>query len=437
MRKVLILSASFLILLFSCKKEGVLSPDFAENSSFSFFTDEVEIQSRTVKADTILTSNLSNAIIGEYQDSIFGKTTASAYFQVLLSSNALRFFEDGQIPSTDSVVLSLEYDGSYGDLNLAQTFEVFRLTEDLDSETDYYSNASVMSESSPLASHQFIPNLDSNVNIRQPNSFGSIDTLELRPQLRIRLDKSLGDEILSKSDQSEVSDNDNFTNFFKGFKVTVLPSSNSFNTNALLYFALTASNSKMTIYYHADTIPKSVDFPINSSSVRFTQFQHDYTNSIVETSLGKTNDTLFSYLMSMGSVETVLSFSDLSNVITDPNTLINKAELVLPAAEGDFLVDGFASSLLLVKKNESGQLEFISDFFEGLSFFGGELNNLSEDYKFNITRYVQSIVNGSNDDDELYIVVTERATSGQRAVLYGTKNPSRNIKLNLYYSKTQ
>ncbi len=436
-RKVSLLSASFLLFFSSCKKDGELNPEFAKNSSIALFTNEIPITTKTVKTDSILTDNLSTALIGEFQDSVFGNTKASCYFQVLLSSNALKFGENIQLLSTDSVVLSLEYNGYYGDLTQSQTFEVYRLEEELNEETSYYSNSNVQTQSTILGNSTFVPNLDSMLSIKQPNTFGGIDSIKVNPQLRIRLDNAIGDEILSKSDQAEVSNNENFTQFIKGLKVESNSSPTMDNTNAILYFALTASNSKMTVYYHDDTTAKSIDFPINSSSVRFNSFEHDHSGTPVELALNSSQDSLYSHLMAMSSVETIIRFSDINQFFNGERVLVNKAELFIPAVNDSYLVNDFASSLIVVTEDESGTLQFIPDFFEGSSYFGGNFDAISQTYKFNITRYIQGLINGSISNNELVLLVTGSGVKSERVVIYGPKNPSNKIKLNLYYSKTQ
>lgn len=443
LRKALSLSASFLLLFSACKKEEISNTAFAENTIAFSFTDTLRVESSTVQGDSILADKISTGLVGIYKDSVFGKSIAQIHVQPLLPSNSLVFGQPGENLVVDSIVLSLEYNGFYGDKTKSQTIDVFRIDEQLESSTSYYSNTQVQTIASPLATKSFVPNTDSSVQILQPNQVGGIDTVKLNPQLRIPLDISLASEILSKSGQAEVSDNDNFTAFFKGLKIAAQdPGNLGNNENAILYFALTSTNTKMTIYYktesNSDTIPRSVDFPINSSSVRFTTFQHDYTGTPVETALQNTSfDAQHSYTIAMAGVESVIKFPTIKSFFKDDDKIINRAELIIPAASGSYANSGIANTVIIASRNENNQLQFIPDFFEGSSYFGGQYDASTNSYTFNIGRYLQGLINGTENEKGLTLLITGSAVKAERLVLQGADNPNGKIRLHLYYSNTQ
>ncbi|KAA3649133.1 MAG: DUF4270 family protein [Bacteroidetes bacterium] len=440
LRKVLLLSASFLLLFQSCKKEGVLNPEFAEDFSSATFTDTTKIVAITEIGDTILADKISTGLAGVFRDSVFGITVASTHVQALLPSNSLVFGTSSETLTTDSVILSLEYNGYYGDKNISQTIDVYRINELLDNSTSYYSNTNVQTIPSILGSKTFIPNFDSTVRITVPNGVGGTNQINLDPQLRIKLDNSLGDEILAESGKSAVANSENFVKLLNGLKIRPRDTSGiSNNEKAILYFALTSSNTKMTIYYTATSqsasVSKSIDFPINSSSARFNTFSHNYTNSEVEKALQHT-DSSFTYTLAMAGVQTKITFPTIKNTFKDKQSVINKAELFIPVATGSYSEFGFAQSLILASKDESGVLQFIPDFFEGSGYFGGQFDAASNSYKFNITRYIQGLINGSQNTNGLILLVSGSAVKANRAAIYGPTNPINNLKLNLYYSKT-
>jgi len=445
MRKAFILSASFFLILSACKKEGELSPDFVQNTSASFFTDSIKIESKTRKGDSILADRVATGLVGQYQDSAFGKTTASIYLQPLLPTNSLVLAEAGEELLLDSVVLSLEYENFFGDTTVPQTFDVFELAEELDNTTDYFSDTSIQTLPNPLGSKTFTPRPESPSRINQPNLTGGIDTVSLSPQLRIRLSDDLGNRILSKSGEKELDNNFDFLEFFKGIKITPRAGL-SFNDNqaAILYFALTATETKMAVFYSVvsasgDTSNSLLNFPINSTSVRFSTFEHDYSIGAVSSNLqNKQNDSLFSLVQAMAGVETALSFPNLKNQFDGQNIVINKAELVLPAASGSYAKFGVASTLVLASRDESGVLQFIPDINESADFFGGDFDPGRGAYVFNIPRFIQGVLNGTQRDRGLTVLVTGAAVKAERVVLLAPGNGSNDgIKLNLFYSKTQ
>ena len=448
LRKVVILSASFLLLLSACKKEGELNPEFAENTSFTFYTDSIRINTSTRKSDSVLADRIATGLLGTYKDSSFGKTTSSIIVQPQLPSNSLILGEDNEQLFVDSVVLSLSYSNWFGDTSIAQNIEVFRLDEVLDAENSYYSTSLVSTFPTAVGLKSFVPNPSTEPIVLLPNASGGIDTSALTPQVRIRLDDALGTEILSKSGEVELSNNSNFTAFFNGLKIT--PNEQMMlndNEKAILYFALTSSQTKMTVFYSAvninngDTIKQLVDFPVNSSSVRFNTFEHDFSSGAVQMNLNDgENDSIYSYTLAMAGVETVIKFPDLKQQFQDKNIVVNKAELVLPVASGSYSQFGLARTMTLAARDASGRLQFIPDNdprLETPAYFGGTYVETDNEYRFNISRYIQGYINGLENENGLTLLVSGSAVKAERAVILAQGNQGRKIKLNLYYSNTQ
>lgn len=444
MRKVLFLSASFFIFFGGCRKDGELDPDFIQRTSSSFFTDSVLIKANTVIGDSILADQIATGLVGTYQDSSFGSTVASLYIQPLLESNALTLADPGEQLLLDSIVLSLKYESFFGDTSVMQTISVLELDEVLSSETNYYSDTNIVVKPEVLATKEFFPKPTTSVIIHQPNSTGGIDTVSLEPQLRVRLSDSLGDRILAKSGKQELESNTDFINYFKGIKI-IPHISGPLNNNekAILYFALTSSETQMVIHYklidnQGDTTPMVLNFPINSSSVRFSTFENNFSLGAVQANLidGK-DDSSFSYVQAMAGVETVLRFPNIIERFEEEKIVVNKAELVLPVASGSYAKFGVATTLILASRDQDRILQFTPDFFESGGFLGGEYDADEGVYTFNIARYIQGVLNGTESPTGLTILVTGSAVKAERAVLLAPGNTSRKIKLNLFYSKTQ
>lgn len=443
MRKVVILSASFLIAFNACKKEGELTPDFVENTSLAFFSDSTVVESITRIGDSVLADKVSTGLVGVYRDSSFGKTNADLYMQPLLPTNALVFSEPDETTSLDSIVLSLEYSGHFGDTTIPQTFDVFRLTESLDFEESYYSDTSIQTEATSLGSVTFTPTPNTKTTINQPNNSGGIDTVEVTSQLRIKLSAAFGNELLSKSGGAELVSNSSFTEFFKGVKVVARDNGSvANNENSILYFRLTATNTKMSLYYkqinsQLDTTNRVVDFPVNTSSVRFNTFKHDYSNSGVNDVLQNPGaSTKLAYTEAMASVETVIRFPKLKDAFKK-KILVNKAELILPVYQGSYDKFGVASSIIVATRDNTGSLQFIPDSFESTEYFGGTYDESNQRYRFNITRYVQGLLNGSQSNNGLTVLVTGSAVKAERVVFLNENNTGNKFQLNLYYTNTQ
>ncbi len=443
MRKAIALSACFLLVgLYACKEEGDLNPDFVESGLAGRFSDAIEITAQAKTVDSILTDGVSNGLVGIYRDSVFGLSKASFYVQPLLISNFQVFYEPDETFITDSVVISFPYRSIFGDSSQT-TLEVYRLDEKLESSAIYYSDDTARIIPALLGSKTFLPNNTSNVVIARPNLGGSYDTLTLAPQIRISLDNALGDEILAKSGMAEVENNVNFTNFLKGFRIqtpdALQPGQNGIS---ILSLALTNIQSKLSVFFTAvdpngDSSKKVVDFPITSNSARFSNYKHNYTGSAIQNIIddGKV-DSLYLYASGMAGIQTELQFPNLKDRFKDSSIVVNNAELVLPLAKGSYTRTGFADQLILASKNESGGLEFLDDFFEGINYFGGSYDISRNAYVFNINRYIQSIIQGTSTSKALVVLVEGSATSPERSVLFGPAQSNEKIKLNLYYSNT-
>ncbi len=406
----------------------------------SFFTSEVNIISSSLRGDSIISDKVATGLLGEYRDSVFGKVTAAVTLQPLLPTNFLMLGTANEQLIADSLILTLPYLNLYGDTT-AQQVEVYEVAEELSIEKIYYSNYVPAVESGILGSKQLIPRLNENILVKRPDNFGNVNTEAVDPQLRVKLDHALAAEILNASGTADLSNDDNFKKFLKGFYLKVNNATSPVNNQyGIMYLRLTASNSKLSLFYTTinnanDSIPKVVDFPLKSSSVRFNTFQHDYSNSVVENKLDGVPDSVNFYLQTMGGVQASIQFPDLKNQLGNKNILINKAELIVPAINGSYVEEGFPSSILVLRKNEAGILQIIPDIEEGASYYGGILT-ADNTYRFNIARYMQKLIDGDYADPRLYFYINGAPVNAQRLVIGGPAAPAnQKIKLNLYYSK--
>jgi hypothetical protein len=83
-------------------------------------------------------------------------------------------------------------------------------------------------------------------------------------------------------------------------------------------------------------------------------------------------------------------------------------------------------SLSLMKIDSAGYTSFLVDETEGPEYFGGTYNRAARTYSFRITRYVQSVLQGTTKNCDLYIMVNNPAKNlltPNRIVLTGTHPP--------------
>ena len=120
---------SILIAVVACrKKENTLGKDLLNSNQYlnGITTDTFYLASSVLIEDSVITDNVSNVVLGQYKDPVFGDFNASFYTQLRITGTNPDFGNINEIV-VDSMVLGLEYAGYYGDLS-AQTFEVFEVS---------------------------------------------------------------------------------------------------------------------------------------------------------------------------------------------------------------------------------------------------------------------------------------------------------------------
>jgi len=426
LRKALFLSAIFfLTMLFSCKKDGKLSPDFDNDNVAIRFTDTFSITSKVIQEDSLRTDLSTTNLLGLYNDSIFGPMSSSIYTQLLLTGVNVDFNNSISNPTIlDSITLTLDYQGIYGDVAAPMTVEVYKLSSPLDANTDYYSNSSVPHETSPIASVTFIPNIN---NV-----------------LRIKLNDSFGDSLIF---HSPYVDNTVFTSFFNGLYITVKDSVTGTTipkaSGSIGYFDLNSSSSVVSLYYHNNDVLKNstkYDFLINSDGIKFSHFEHNYTGTDIAAHLNNspTKDTTVTYVSSMAGVKTKIEIPNIKDLTNDGPVAINKAEIIFTVEDDTDETFAFApSSLSLVGVDAAGDAVFLPDFFEGQDHYGGILtdNGTKKTYTFNITRHIHQLIYFTATDYGMYLIANGSTTTANRAVISSENSSGFNIKLEITYSK--
>ena len=413
----------------SCKDPDELGLEVLPNADqvSVLHTDSTTLITRTVREDTLIGRGLSAQLLGSYDDPVFGRSDASLYTQVRLGLIPAIGQTGTLVP--DSLILSMVYAGYYGDTTTTQTVHVYRINEDISTDSLYYTSKtfSLNSPQDDLANgFTFKP---------KPATTVSVDSSAQPAQLRIPLSMALADSLLAWNGTPQFADNATWIQNFKGLFIKVDPLNGS-GMGAISYFNLNNLGSKMTLYYH-DTVSHQYDFSLYASTTVSHQ-EHDYHSSATDVghqlSDSTYNDTL-NYVQSMGGVKTKITFPYLKNLIESGNVLVNKAELEIYVQPGSTTVYEAPPKLFLAYLDSSGKSFFMTDFFEGASYFGGTYNATTHTYKFNIARHLQKIFNGTVTDYGLYLLASGAAVQANRAIIGSSKNPTTPMKLHLFYTR--
>jgi len=436
------------LILDGCKKDNtILGFDKQlQGSELNVVSDSLTLETTTIKENPLLTDKVKLNLLGSYNDPVFGYTSASFYTQFNLGSNTISF---GKNAVLDSVVLHLKHINHYGKLT-PQNFKIYEITQDINVDNKYYSNDRIGYEKEIGVLHHipkkinqvensinsgYSDNSDSKTNAtKYENKIGNLSnyTPSSLNVMKIKLSSDFGQKFLN-SDSINFTKNGLFIKLFKGLYITTTNANQAVGDGAILYFDLLSPESKITIYYK-DKTAKFYDFVINTNCARFNYFEHNYTNSIVGNHLNKEKDTV-AYIQPLAGVKTHISFPNLKK-FGNKKIAINKAELILPVDENT--ISEFYTppiKIFLETTDESGNKKFILDsyFKENLysDYFGGNYNAEKKEYRFNIGRHINAIIQGTQKDFGLDVIVFEDTENADRVVLRGGNK----MKLKIIYTE--
>lgn len=324
-RRVQILSATFFCIslsLVSCKKDPLIGKSALDPSSLlgSNEKDTFQLKTYTIEEDSVATKNPDRALLGAYNDPVFGTVNASFYTQISLSNPG--FTDFGSDVTIDSVMLSLQYTGYYGEAT-AQNFEVYEVTEALDASADakYYTFTNVnYNQSNDLV----VPG--QGTITPKPNTYARVGNDTLAPQLRIPLKTAFASQLMAGV--ANYTTQETFREFFKGIYVKVTNTNPASGTGGVLYFNLSAINSKLTIYYKNGTSAKTFAYLMNNNNVDFNHVDFNRTGKPIDNVINNPAAGQSQFYAQAFTSRAAIEFPSVSNI--PKNSVIHKAQLILP-----------------------------------------------------------------------------------------------------------
>ena len=200
-----------------------------------------------------------------------------------------------------------------------------------------------------------------------------------------------------------------FVPFFKGLHFSVSPTQSS---SSILYFNLIDGGSKLTIYYN-DSLSYDLLFGASATRVNHFEMQEDLD---VQNMLA---------VQSMAGLEVYLDFNNLQFLKDSlSDKIVNRALISFTEQNATDLPH---SSLSLIRLDTNGTRYFLEDILEGQSHFGGELT--SNTYSFNITKFLQNLVQDKYEVNTLILVPTGESINANRTEI------NQNIELNIIYTE--
>lgn len=390
--------------------------------------DTLSLYATTQLDDSVRADDQLNVMLGSINDPEFGSTRVGFYTQLRSSQSSVAF--DVENIEVDSVVLSVVYDEDQYGSNYAQEFEVYELSEQMYSDSAYFSSRTLSHKSQDLV----LP--ESRVQVPAPDQMVHLANDTVDPQLRLRLNSEFGEKVINQTD----SLNNYFSEFIKGLYVTVSDQDIPPGSGGIHYYDLLDSDSKVTLYYTETTgdesEQKEFELLINSNAVYFSRPTHDYSmaNSDLMAQLAgdESSGQHTVFIQAAAGLRTEISIPHLEQLSND-TMAINKAELVIPiAAFTDFPPP---DRVYVLGRNAEGTAFFLPDFLEGDAHMGGFLNQVDLEYRLNISRWVQQVLQGSRENAPLEIVSQWAASTANRAILHGPEHADRQMRLVVHYTK--
>ena len=386
------------LLFASCEDEEsslgidlVDSTTFYHGSQYTLYAD----QAWTEYEDSLLSSNYSYGILGNYHDATFGKVSSILYTQIALPTNTTDIsFEEGMI--IDSVVLSFAKTQVFPDTTRSYTFhfEVMQLAEAVLSDTSYYSYQSL-----PVSNVKLF---DAPVSV----SYG--DTV-----ISLRLDTAVN-SILRRTATAE-----EFIEATKGLRIRIKEGSDEGMVGIDFSSTQTCLRAHYHYIYNNDTTVGYYTFLMGAGTAHFTQFIHDYSGTIFA-SHATVPGTYRLYLEPFGGQRVRLNFDrDLKAFHqAHPWAVIHHAELILPVAPED---DGIMpDQILTLATDEAGTDNYIDDLLDiyTLKGYDGTYNAQKKHYRMRITQHLQGLLRQGTDRGNL-LLLNSRRHAAPRAILYG------------------
>jgi len=334
------------------------------------------------------TSNLTADELGDFNDPIFGRTTAAVYAQVRIGSVTAPTWNSSS--TMDSIVLTLKMSDittqlvtnmSMGNNNFAgQTWHLFKVANTINTGLVYPSDTS-------LATSMEIGN-----GVVRFNGSDSILTLSIKGS---KINKIFKDSMFdSTGNASLFTDPTYFDQLMHG--IYILPDSvltGAGNTGEIAPFNLSDSTSKLSIFYNGNLSPWFM--VMNSPAERINVYTHNFTNTIAWKNASnppKNNDRV--YLQSLGGMRCIVTIPNLANLVKNNMIAVNQAEFIFPKVDSsaDPYNADYPPKILFRPRTYNGNDSLYNFTDETIDYYQQNYQTASKSYKYIMTRYIQRLL---------------------------------------------
>ena len=424
-----LISAITLILtisLFSCKDDDSLIGDGFIQNKIGVKYDTIDVSLKTLPYSNIteIGNQVSQCLVGEYVDPVFGRHQAQSMFDFVPQSNQFSF---GNSPINGKLTLELKYNGYFYGLDTTNDIhlKVYKLNKTLNdtnlitvadlNASDYYNSSDLIGE----------------INYK-PDSVGEI--------LSIDLSDELAQDFLDNRDS--LSNDTSFQNFFKGIIITGDKGS---GTGRILSFYLNDYSTRLHLTFNNDsTNDLAFSFLTGSSSEnigthRYNYFLHHYNEGSINSYMN--SDTTFkdnipyAFIQSIRGLDILVSGNfENSPWFGDPkHNVINKAFLSLEAtSELESTPDTQSlkppGSLVITEISDSASVPIdgnlstaIVDYLSSSGLESPQVIDTSSNiYEFKLSGFIHAKNTSNKSNFNIWVRSANSTISANRAVFYSS-----------------
>lgn len=373
-----------------------------------------DISAYTIFDTNLLTSSYYTAIVGHYNDDVYGDVSSQIFSQIAISGNSGIDFTPYHI---DSVILSLVITERYPIATTSQNIhlKINQLAEAFSKDSNFHSTDSI-----PISSTCF---LDTTLAI------APTDTM---------IELSLNNDFIAAITAKSFSSQDDFISTIKGICFQIVASESD---RAMFTFDFAKEKSGITVHYTLNDASNTYKLLLGyvsttSPSTHFCHFYHRYSGDLLRLQQGLIDSIEGSnklYLEPMGGTAVKFNIDGYIKAFhqNHPRAVIHYAELLLPL---DVNADAYPPEKIIAYRSyESGLNIFINDFLTNYNGYDGTYHADEKYYRLRITQHMQELLNqGADYGTTLYI--DGRRSSARRTILKGTgtDNP---IKIAFIYTE--
>ena len=376
------------------------------------------VQGYTQAADSVIGSNKTKYILGSQVDPYFGFSKAELVSQIQPAFGSGSF---GSNPVPYSLTLTLIIDEKKGIGADPLRISVYEYLDSIDSGIPYYSSGDITGKyRDPALGTGLVTENDSIVQI------------EITDMEFINKFLTAEDSILTYTEA--------LRDLVKGLYITC-DDAMSEGEGGYTIFDWNGNDHRIDFLYKDDSLDSlNQSYLLGLGTTAINLFRHNNTGHPIEPYIdsGSDNDSLL-FIQSMGGVSSVIRINGLTSWKEDsvPVAIIN-ARLTIPVVDSNLTQQTYVYAperINVVRRFESIYLLTYDDILSQ-NGAGGEYDEETNSYIFDLKVHIQSIIQGDLEDDELILRSYRNAETVCRTVLQSYSHDTlRRMKLEITYTR--